>query len=107
MAIIGKVMTRPTNTAPPIGHLSWVVMRCLLCGKKATHALNSLTYQPQVELTQRDPMVVAFCDCYDDNIYHPVRMIPDDRQARPLLQRAEDVRELPQEVLPPAHHQGG
>lgn len=79
MAIIGKVVTRPMNSAPPIRYLPWVEMRCLLCGKKATHALNSLTHQPQVELTQRDPMIVTFCDCYDDNIYHPVRMIPDDK----------------------------
>ena len=91
MAIVGKVVTRPTNTAPPIRYLSWVEMRCLLCGKKDTHALNSLTYQPQVELTLRDPMIATFCDCYGDNLLEFVRMIPDERQARPLLQRAEDV----------------
>ena len=85
MAIVGRTVIRPTNTAPPIHYYSWVEMRCLLCGKQATHALNSLTYQPQVELTQRDPMVVAFCDCYDDNIYHPVRMIPNEREAGPLV----------------------
>jgi hypothetical protein len=85
MAIVGRVVTRPANTAPPIRHISWVEMRCLLCGRKNTHGLGELTYHPLVDLIPRSPMVVTFCDCYDDN-HQEVRMIPDDREAGPLLQ---------------------
>lgn len=78
MAIVGRIVTRPANTAPPIQYTSWVEMRCLLCGGKNTHALNSLLYRPQIDFYPRDPIVVTFCDCYDDN-HQYVRMIPDDK----------------------------
>jgi hypothetical protein len=77
MAIVGRVVTRPMNSAPPIRYYSFVEMRCLLCGGTSAHNLNSLTHHPQVHLTPRDPMVVTFCDCYDST-HQDVRMIPND-----------------------------
>ncbi len=78
MAIVGRITPHPMNSAPPIRYHTFVELRCLLCGKKYYNGIGVLIHHPQVDLTPRDPMVVTFCDCYDDT-HQTVRIISNDR----------------------------
>jgi hypothetical protein len=79
MAIIGRREIRPMSTTSQATYAA-VVCRCLLCGTKQIYVRDYLD-----ELVSDGAMVVIFCDCYGDRTHQPVRIIPNEREAGPLV----------------------